>query len=134
MLLAKALAPTMEAAVAEAGSPPALVGILIATLVLMPEGLAALRAARASRLQTSMSTWFGARQHRPDDSGRSDRLTRHGLDLDVEPRSQINSAIDSVAAGGNTIARHRTHDRFAGHGAPGAFCGIPVHHSGSLGA
>ena len=60
VLLAKGLAPTMEAAVAAAGAPPALVGILIAALVLMPEGLAALRAARANRLQTSMNLALGS--------------------------------------------------------------------------
>lgn len=60
VLLAKALAPTMESVVAAAGAPPALVGILIAALVLMPEGLAALRAARANRLQTSMNLALGS--------------------------------------------------------------------------
>ena len=60
VLLAKSLAPTMEAAVAAAGAPPALVGILIAGLVLLPEGLAALRAARANRLQTSMNLALGS--------------------------------------------------------------------------
>lgn len=43
VLLAKSLAPTIEAAVAAAGAPPALVGIIIAALVLLPEGLKAWR-------------------------------------------------------------------------------------------
>ena len=60
VLLAKSLAPTIEAAVAAAGAPPALVGIIIAALVLFPEGLAALRAARANRLQTSMNLALGS--------------------------------------------------------------------------
>ena len=60
VLLAKALAPTMGSVVAAGGAPPALVGILIAALVLMPEGLAALRAARANRLQTSMNLALGS--------------------------------------------------------------------------
>ncbi len=60
VLLAKSLAPTIEAAVAAAGAPPALVGIIIATLVLLPEGLAALRAARANELQTSMNLALGS--------------------------------------------------------------------------
>ena len=60
VLLAKSLAPTIEAAVAAAGAPPALVGIIIAALVLLPEGLAALRAARANRLQTSMNLALGS--------------------------------------------------------------------------
>ena len=54
------LVPTTETAVASAGAPPALVGIIIAALVLLPEGLAALRAARANRLRTSMNLALGA--------------------------------------------------------------------------
>jgi Ca2+:H+ antiporter len=58
--LAKALTPTVEHAVAEAGLPRAVVGIVIATLVLLPEGLAALRAAQANRLQTSLNLALGS--------------------------------------------------------------------------
>jgi Ca2+:H+ antiporter len=60
VLLAKSLAPALEAGVAALGAPPALVGIIIASLVLLPEGLAALRAARANRLQTSMNLALGS--------------------------------------------------------------------------
>ncbi len=58
--LAKALSPTLEAGVARVGAPKAVVGILIAALVLLPEGLAALRAAKANRLQTSMNLALGS--------------------------------------------------------------------------
>lgn len=58
--LAKMLSPSVEAAVAAAGLPPAVVGVVIATLVLLPEGLAALRAARLDRLQTSMNLALGS--------------------------------------------------------------------------
>jgi Ca2+:H+ antiporter len=58
--LAKALTPTMEGALDAAGAPKALVGIIIATLVLMPESLSALRAARVNRLQTSMNLALGS--------------------------------------------------------------------------
>jgi Ca2+:H+ antiporter len=60
VLLAKALAPTIEASVAHAGAPKALVGIIIAMVVLLPEGLAAYRAARANRLQTSLNLALGS--------------------------------------------------------------------------
>jgi Ca2+:H+ antiporter len=60
VLLAKALAPTIERLVASAGAPKALVGIIIATVVLMPEGFAALRAARANQLQTSLNLALGS--------------------------------------------------------------------------
>lgn len=58
--LAKDLSPWIESAVDRAGWPPAVVGIAIALLVLMPESLAAIRAALADRLQTSMNLAFGS--------------------------------------------------------------------------
>ncbi|BCF99439.1 ionic transporter y4hA [Paraburkholderia sp. PGU19] len=60
VLLAKVLSPVVERAVLEAGAPAAVVGIVIAALVLLPEGLAAVRAARADRLQTSLNLALGS--------------------------------------------------------------------------
>lgn len=60
VLLATALAPGIERMVFEAGAPKTLVGIIIAAVVLMPEGLAAYRAARANRLQTSLNLALGS--------------------------------------------------------------------------
>jgi Ca2+:H+ antiporter len=60
VLLAKALAPTIEAGVDAVGAPKAVVGVVIAAIVLLPESLAALRAARADRLQTSMNLALGS--------------------------------------------------------------------------
>jgi len=60
VLLAKSLAPTLEAAVAGAGAPKAVVGVIIAGLVLAPESLAAVRAARSNRLQTSLNLALGS--------------------------------------------------------------------------
>jgi len=58
--LGKALTPAVEDVVAWLGAPKAVVGIAIAMLVLLPEGLAALRAARANRLQTSLNQALGS--------------------------------------------------------------------------
>jgi Ca2+:H+ antiporter len=58
--LAKALTPAIEGAIARASAPKAVVGIIIAALVLLPESLAALRAARSNRLQTSMNLALGS--------------------------------------------------------------------------
>lgn len=60
VLLAKQLAPTVENAVVSAGLPIALVGIVIAGLVLAPESLAAVKAARRNRLQTSLNLALGS--------------------------------------------------------------------------
>ncbi|MGH7343435.1 MAG: ionic transporter y4hA, partial [Candidatus Rokuibacteriota bacterium] len=58
--LAKVLSPVIERAVEAAGAPKSLIGIAIALLVLMPETSAAVRAARANRLQTSMNLAIGS--------------------------------------------------------------------------
>ncbi len=58
--LAKALTPAVEAGVAGLGAPKAVVGIVIAAVVLLPEGLAALKAAHLNRLQTSMNLALGS--------------------------------------------------------------------------
>lgn len=58
--LAKQLSPTIEALLAAAKAPKAVLGIVIAVIVLAPETLAALRAARANRLQTSLNLAFGS--------------------------------------------------------------------------
>jgi len=60
VLLAKKLAPSLETAVTRAGAPNAVVGVIIAAIVLLPEGLAAVRAARANRLQTSLNLALGS--------------------------------------------------------------------------
>jgi Ca2+:H+ antiporter len=58
--LAKALSPAIETAVHRVGAPPAVIGVAIAALVLLPEVSAAVRAAIANRLQTSMNLAFGS--------------------------------------------------------------------------
>ena len=58
--LAKALTPTLEVGIAHLELPKAVVGIAIAALVLLPEGMAAVRAARANRLQTSLNLALGS--------------------------------------------------------------------------
>jgi Ca2+:H+ antiporter len=58
--LAKTLSPSIEAAVHAAKAPTAVVGIAIAMLVLLPESWAALRAAAANRVQTSLNLALGS--------------------------------------------------------------------------
>jgi Ca2+:H+ antiporter len=60
VLLAKTLSPSLERAVDIAGLPPAFVGVVIAAIVLLPEATAAIKAARANRLQTSLNLALGS--------------------------------------------------------------------------
>ncbi len=59
VLLAKTVAPTIEATVAALRLPPAVTGVMVAAIVLMPETATALRAARADRLQESLNLALG---------------------------------------------------------------------------
>ena len=60
VLLAKSLAPSIEALVDSIGAPHQLVGVIIAGIVLLPEGLAAVRAARNNMFQTSLNLALGS--------------------------------------------------------------------------
>lgn len=70
VLLAEILAVPVEHAVEAAELPAALVGVSIALVVLMPDAVASIRAARANRLQTSINLALGSaparRAPRPD--------------------------------------------------------------------
>ena len=50
----------IEQGVAAMGAPKAMVGIIIAAVVLAPEGFAAVNAARADRVQTSLNLAMGS--------------------------------------------------------------------------
>ncbi|HKV74004.1 MAG TPA: hypothetical protein VJN95_05765 [Gemmatimonadales bacterium] len=58
--LAKVLSPSLEKALIAANAPRSLVGIAISLVVLLPETWAAVRAARANRLQSSMNLAIGS--------------------------------------------------------------------------
>ena len=60
VLLAKTLSDPLGAAIVASGAPLAAVGVVIAGVVLLPEGMAAVRAARANRLQTSLNLALGS--------------------------------------------------------------------------
>ncbi|MFN8193784.1 MAG: calcium:proton antiporter [Nocardioidaceae bacterium] len=58
--LAKVESPAIEDAVEAAGAPQSFVGVVIALLVLTPETLAAVRAARRNLMQTSLNLAYGS--------------------------------------------------------------------------
>lgn len=57
---AKNVSPSIEDAVTSAGLPQAVVGVIIALLILAPETIAAVRAARRRRVQTSLNLAYGS--------------------------------------------------------------------------
>jgi Ca2+:H+ antiporter len=57
---AKLVSPTIERVVTAAGLPASFVGVVIALLIILPETLAAARAARRGRMQISLNLAFGS--------------------------------------------------------------------------
>lgn len=60
VLLAKTVSPTIEAMIIDAELPHSLLGVVIAVVILLPEGIAALRAALNDDIQTSLNLSFGS--------------------------------------------------------------------------
>ena len=60
VLLAKKFSQVVDASAAQIGAPPAFAGILVALLILMPEGVAAVAAARRNNLQKSINLALGS--------------------------------------------------------------------------
>ena len=60
ILLSKKFSVVVESGVAWAGAPYGVVGVVVALLILLPEGVAALRAARRDQLQTSVNLALGS--------------------------------------------------------------------------
>lgn len=60
IFMAKGLSPVIEDFVENMGAPRALVGVIIAFVVLLPEGLAAIRAAQNNQIQSSINLSLGS--------------------------------------------------------------------------
>ena len=60
VLMAKGLSKTIEDMVQSLGAPKSLVGVIIAAVILLPEGLAAIRAAKNNQIQSSLNLALGS--------------------------------------------------------------------------
>lgn len=60
VLLAETLAPGIEKWVTSIGAPRSIVGVMISGIVLLPEGISAVRAAKNNRLQVSLNLGLGS--------------------------------------------------------------------------
>lgn len=60
IFMAKGLSPVIESFVDTLGAPHELVGVIIASVVLLPEGVAAIRAARNNQIQSSINLGLGS--------------------------------------------------------------------------
>jgi Ca2+:H+ antiporter len=60
VVLAKSLAPALQEGVAALGAPEAIIGVIIAAIVLLPETAAAARAAARNRMQSALNLALGS--------------------------------------------------------------------------
>jgi Ca2+:H+ antiporter len=60
VLIAEQLSPVVENSVEKFGAPKAIVGVIIACIVLLPEGFSAVRATNKNNLQKSLNFSFGS--------------------------------------------------------------------------
>lgn len=60
VLMAKKLSSPIETIIRNAGLPQSLVGVIIAAVILLPEGIASIKAARKDDLQTSLNLSLGS--------------------------------------------------------------------------
>ncbi len=60
VLLAKTISPTIEKIIINAGLPQSLLGIIIASVILLPEAIAAVKAAHKNDIQTSLNLSLGS--------------------------------------------------------------------------
>jgi Ca2+:H+ antiporter len=132
VLLAKKLAPSLETAVSRMGAPDALVGVIIAGIVLLPEALAAVRAALANRLQPQSRLGIGSCQHRADHSGGQLRLALWEFPPAPRARRQIVAAPHALAVRGGAGAAHGTHHHPARRGPAHLVRRLFVYHHRSL--
>ncbi len=105
--LAKMLSPGIRAAVDAVSAPPAVVGIVVALLVLLPETTAAVRAALRNRMQTSLNLALGSALasiglFRPSPRSRSHRPAAR-----ARPGRQGNNTACGDAPNQHHHARHR---------------------------
>ena len=60
VLIAEGLSPVLDDAIESSGLPSSFVGVVIAAVILLPESIAAFRAARENRIQQSLNLAFGS--------------------------------------------------------------------------
>jgi Ca2+:H+ antiporter len=58
--LAKLLSPSLEAGIEAIGAPQTILGVVIASLVLLPEGITAIKLALQNKLQISLNLTLGS--------------------------------------------------------------------------
>ena len=125
--LAKKLSPTIERAVEAANAPRAVVGIVIAALVLLPEtlGRGASCPGKSAAEQHESCGRLRARLHWTDRSRGGAGVCRLRPALSIEAGAQGHRYAHDNVPGERRHSWRRSHLPDAGGGPSGPFCGIP---------
>ena len=135
VLLAETLGETLEHTIHAAGLPPSFLGVVIAALVLLPESVAAVKAAYADHVQTSLNLAIGSAIASigltiPAVAAVSLYLGRElTLGLDAEGMALL---LLTLFVSSMTLATGRAHDP-ARRGASGDLRRVPASVSGAVG-
>ena len=136
VLLAETLSESLERWIHAAHLPPSFLGVVIATLVLLPESVAAIKAAQANRLQTSLNLAIGSALACigltiPVVAG---GVALSGAGADARPRRRGHGDPAAHAVREFADARHGPRDDPPGRGASRDFRGLPAARRGALSA
>ena len=125
--LTEALAELTGIGLGAIGAPAALAGVIIAVLVLSPEGMGALRASSRNELQRAINISLGSALATVglDDSGNSGGQCFAGYRHNPGLGKRGGAAAGAHLPGDCLHLRRRPHQRADGGGAPGAVSGLP---------
>ena len=132
--LAKVLTPSVEFVVAGLGVPKAVVGIVIAALVLLPEGLAAVKTALNNQLADKLEfgAGIGTRDDRTDHSCRGCGLTCTWPALDPRPERQGSGSACTDSVSRLDYFGHGPNDSAPGDCAPSLLCRVSILCGGAI--
>ena len=134
ILLAELLSPAVEAAIHGAGLPAAAVGVVIAAVTLLPEGVVrgARRLGEPAADEPQPRARLGAVEHRTDDSHRRGGFARGRSAAGAGARTRTRDPARADAVRLDADARHREDDGAAGRGASGHSRRVPHHRRHAL--
>ncbi len=129
VLLAKKFSLVVDAGIARIGAPPAFAGVLVALLILLPESVAAVAAARKNDLQKSINLALGSSLATIGLTIPAVAVAAYALDrqLVLGPQCAGHGAAGVDVRPEHAHLRHRPHQYPVRAGPSGGVCRIRVH-------
>ena len=129
VLLAKKFSLVVDVGDCRIGAPPAFAGVLVALLILLPESVAAISAARKNDLQKSINLALGSSLATIGLTIPAVAVAAYALDKTIGARAQHagDGAAGADVCPQHAHLRHRPHQHPVRAGAHGGVCRVPVH-------